>query len=103
MALDALKQENSLLKIRLARGVQANIPGALLEHAEQLQLQLLQKDQAIALLKHDIVEQRDSLHKLESADRYTAFELKHYLLREDVRRMQTELAKMKDTFSSLFP
>ncbi|HEY0297786.1 MAG TPA: hypothetical protein VGB84_01065 [Arachidicoccus sp.] len=52
--LEKIKQENIILKNRLANAVKQEVSKVFIEEAEQFQQRFIEKDQIVDLLRHDI-------------------------------------------------
>lgn len=88
--LEQLRQENISLKQRLANALKTDTTRSFVEWAELLQVQLLQNDQALAILHHDLVmhfqqRNRDARPHREQQDS----------LNEDLAKMKTEVELLK--------
>jgi hypothetical protein len=88
--LEQLKLDNIALKQRLANALKTATTRSFVEWAELLQVQLLQNDQALALLHHDLVmhfQQRNRDGRPHQAQQDS--------LNEDLARMQSEFELLK--------
>lgn len=88
--LEQLRQDNIALKQRLANALKIATTRSFVEWAELLQVQLLQNDQALAILHHDLVmhfqqRNRDTRPHTEQQDS----------LNEDLAKMKAEIELLK--------
>ncbi|MGX5817147.1 hypothetical protein ACWKWU_03070 [Chitinophaga lutea] len=96
--LEQLKHDNVLLKQRLAYALLLHMPEGFLDRAEQLQLQFLQNDQALALLHHDLVMLYQQRHP-----HTPAYNVRKESLQQDLDRMQQEFEQLKELCGDLPP
>ena len=90
--LNYLQQENIHLKNRLAEIVKNGIDDKMLRQAEYFQNQFLNKDVIIAILKQDVLAERDSNRRTVAPGAYEK-------LREDMAKMETAFAFLKSEFN----
>ncbi|CAL1519847.1 hypothetical protein [Chitinophaga sp. MM2321] len=95
--LEGLRKENGLLLNRLAEALRDVDDPAFLVQAEEFQTRMLEKEEALVLLRHEVLEQLDFLDILpqplpESPHQYT-------VLDSDVQKMVLDFNQMKDAFA----
>lgn len=90
--LEQLKLANIQLKQRLTNALKLDTSKGFLETAEYLQQQLLQNDQALALLHHDLVMLYQQ-HKPNPLNMET--------LEQDLQKMKQELDQLSEVCSDL--
>ena len=88
--LEQLRQENICLKQRLANALKMHTTRSFVEWAELLQVQLLQNDQALALLHHDLV-----MHFQQRNRDARPHKEQHDSLHEDMAKMKSEFELLK--------
>ncbi len=98
--LDYMQMENVHLKNRLAATAKSKLEGKLLEQVEYFLNNFLNKDAVIALLRHDIVNQDQTLETQWANDGLDKKWLSNQeKLRQDMSKMEKEFNKLKFEFN----
>ncbi|HVI44079.1 MAG TPA: hypothetical protein VM802_04400 [Chitinophaga sp.] len=96
--LESLRQETALLMNRLAESLQHAEDPAFVEQAEIFQTQMLQMVDAVALLRHEVMEQLDWLDIIPQPQPVAPHQFA--ALDRDVQKMEKDFNKMKTSFFS---
>ena len=98
--LEALQQENVLLKTQTANIIKDDINFPTLEKMELFLSSFINKDAVIALLRYDLAEQLKLIRRDNSAATTGLLNKAQEKLRQDMLKMNLEFSKLKTDFES---
>jgi polyhydroxyalkanoate synthesis regulator phasin len=94
--IDALRFENNRMKDRLANAMSKDVSISFLEEAEMFHQEFMDKDQIIDLIRHEMANMLLTEENTISLSRRQ----QSVNLKKDIRRLERELSKLGDLFSS---
>lgn len=101
--LEALMNENVLLKGLLAMALKNEVNASFVEVAEHHQQHCINHDQAIALLRHDVTGLKEELPRVTSDASFIEWLAAFMALEKDMRKLKVEFVRMTTEFYQAIP
>ncbi|ANI89833.1 hypothetical protein A9P82_11355 [Arachidicoccus ginsenosidimutans] len=100
VVLEKIKQENIILKNRLADAIKQDVSKDFIEYAEYFQQRFIEKDQIVDLLRHDInmmLSAGSHLHKSSDKSQLKKFASQ---MTDDIEKSRLEFEQLKISFNT---